>query len=668
MARDDCRTLGPEITALLDGELPGPAAAAVEAHLRACPACAGLARDLAGVGRALRAWDADDPAPPASAGFRARLLARTPSEGRAPALRAVPPAPAAPGRLLRLVPAAAAAAAVLAAGSAGWMLASARFDAGGPSVPAAVAPAAPPSARALLADAARHAAAGRDDLERRAVLAAWGTDPSDPEVRAALGRVLGFDPGALAAASPTPAEAPVPAAPAESPAGSPDAAAGGGGESLWIGPWRFGAPGAYDAFLAYRDRAREMEIASAAREQSVAAGSPTVAAPRSEPPEPDPLARLVASLEVGHGVGGGGGGGAPRGLVLYPLRSPGGLPGAPDLLDLPGALAARRAEVHETPGRSPSSVLVSNLDPSRPLLLLAGEVLDGGRADRMVARDLVVPPGARRVPVAVVPVEAGRESAHPYGSRFRTVAGVAGSRLRGLALGQASADAIAGFLRGRLDMLDVTGLRRSLSDAYSDRGPASPVLRALRPRVAELLRGLEDESVVGFAVAQGRAVLAFEVFGSHALLRREAPRILEGCELESSTYAADGLPPDRDAVAALLAAAAGGSSFQGAGDFPEVGLLAREGGLLGSGVAHRGAVLHAALVAGAGSGVLAGRGSQPGDFPGGGGPPAGAGGAAGGTGPSGGGGSGPGGSDGPSDTSGGGESRPPDAPPTERPR
>ena len=640
MADDDCARREPEISALLDGELAGPEAAAVEVHLRACPACSVLARDLAAVGRALRSWDAEEETPPVSAGFRARLLDRLGADRRSVDRRdsALPPRAPAPARL-RLLPAAAAAAAVMAVGGLGWLLDP------GPSP-------APPGDSSPGPFAVR------------------GREPADPDVRAAFDRLFPTDAASIpapaaAAAAPAPPGAGSHREPDESPGTPPSG-------SLWAGPWRFHAPGAFDDFLRYRERARESELALAARE-AAHAESTTVAAIRPETAPAHALTAFTASLDVGAPLGGDGSAANP-GITVWPLRFRGGAPKGPVSapLDLPSALAGRASErpvLRESPGRSASTVLVSNPHPTRPLLLLAGEVLDGGGADRVVARDALVPARARDLPVAVAAVEAGRESAHPFGTRFRAVAGVGGPRLRGLAMAQAAPGEIVEFLRGRLDILGVTALRRSLADAYSDRGPASPTLRALRPRVEDLLRGLRDPDTVGFAVAHGGELLAVEVFGSHALLERDAGRVLEGCALEAATYREGAAPPGREAVVALLDAASRGRAFDGGAGSVEVGVLSPEGGLLGSGIAVDGALLHAALVRGAGAGALAGRGPRSGDFPGGA-PPTAPGGESG-EGPSGPDGGGSGGDEpsGPPDTTGGGDDSKPKEPDTpERPR
>jgi hypothetical protein len=673
----DCRRFEPELSALLDGELPAPEAAAAEAHVRTCRACAAVFRNLAVVGRALREVDGAAAGAPVSASFRARLLERAAAGRRVDAERRSPPLPI---PLRRPSPwGSVAAAAALVAGALGGGYALGRLEGGdggeGASLVRPPETSALPGAAALLARADAHRAAGREDLARRDLLAAHGIAPEDKGVAEALRKAFGME---VVEALPV-------ASPRESASGAapdgPTIEVESEPADLRIGSWRFESAAAYDEFLAFRERARAVALEAASREEALAAaarGTTTVAAVRTAPAEPDPLARALAALEVGEPRGGDGSP-AWQGLTVYPLRrtaeAPAGADPAAGIATLAEALPAGTAVVAEAAGRRSGEVLVTNRDAARPLLVLAGTILDGGRADRMVVRDVLLPAGARSVPVPVCSVEACRAAPAGAPSRFPAVAGSGGAHLRALALGLAPAEEIRAFVGARLDVLDVTALRRSLADAHSDRGPAAPALRAIRPRVQDLLRALQDPAVVGFAVAHQGALLGAEVFGSHDLMAREARRILEGAALEASTWAGGGAPPSREAVAAALAAAGRGTAVRSgadgkavaAGEGVEVGLLAREAGLLGAGVARGAVLLHASILSGGGPRGRDGRPVREGGAPAGSGPPAAADGAGGQVPP---GGSGPG-EGGGSDTSGGGTGggpTDPPPPPGERPR
>lgn len=84
----------------------------------------------------------------------------------------------------------------------------------------------------------------------------------------------------------------------------------------------------------------------------------------------------------------------------------------PDTVDssrvvtLQEALARGWAVVHET--NEVNTLAVENRSPDHELFLQSGDIVKGGRQDRLIASDLLVPPGSGRVPVPAHCVEARR--------------------------------------------------------------------------------------------------------------------------------------------------------------------------------------------------------------------------------------------------------------------
>jgi hypothetical protein len=68
-------------------------------------------------------------------------------------------------------------------------------------------------------------------------------------------------------------------------------------------------------------------------------------------------------------------------------------------------------------------VLVNNSD--RPLLLLAGEIVTGGKQDRVIAKDRIVPPGSDPIDLGVFCIEPGRwtEDSPTFGASAKTPVG-----------------------------------------------------------------------------------------------------------------------------------------------------------------------------------------------------------------------------------------------------
>lgn len=78
-------------------------------------------------------------------------------------------------------------------------------------------------------------------------------------------------------------------------------------------------------------------------------------------------------------------------------------------------------------------VLVNN--SSRPLLLLAGEVVSGGKQDRVIAKDRIVPPDSDPVDLNVFCVEPGRwvASSDRFGASEAMYGGTTGGPVHGAA-------------------------------------------------------------------------------------------------------------------------------------------------------------------------------------------------------------------------------------------
>lgn len=115
----------------------------------------------------------------------------------------------------------------------------------------------------------------------------------------------------------------------------------------------------------------------------------------SAQPVPEPSAdRYVLGAAVVHG-----------GLTVWPVvdRRPGGTGGYPLLAD---GLARGAVKVEEKDGGTVPELLVRN-GSDLPLLLAAGDLVTGGRQDRVVVADLVVPAHSDAT-VAVNCVEQGR--------------------------------------------------------------------------------------------------------------------------------------------------------------------------------------------------------------------------------------------------------------------
>ena len=129
-------------------------------------------------------------------------------------------------------------------------------------------------------------------------------------------------------------------------------------------------------------------------------------------------------------------------LTLFPVvRAGGKMPPADQFLTLDEGLKNGEVEVTEAgrvrglvrsrggavlPYRGDqvnTLVLVNN--SKRPLLLLAGEIVTGGKQDRVIAKDRIVPAGGDPIDLSVFCIEHGRwtESSEKFGATAKTSVG-----------------------------------------------------------------------------------------------------------------------------------------------------------------------------------------------------------------------------------------------------
>ena len=210
-------------------------------------------------------------------------------------------------------------------------------------------------------------------------------------------------------------------------------------------------------------------------------------------------------------------------------------------------------------------VLVNN--SKRPLILLAGEVVTGGKQDRVVGKDRIVPAESDPVDLSVFCVEHGRWVG--TNGKFDTHASVmAQPSVRKRAMADAdqskvweavssakttmsarvAAPAVAGHdaegeisgmassaSRFSLQQLDATSSYAKVIENGAVRQQMQAITEPMQKAYESVIRQLRNQNAVGMVVAiRGRVVWA-DIFASNALLSKYWPKLLESYAAESLT-------------------------------------------------------------------------------------------------------------------------------------
>lgn len=224
-----------------------------------------------------------------------------------------------------------------------------------------------------------------------------------------------------------------------------------------------------------------------------------------------------------------------------------------DYLTLADAIEKGIVEVSEVGGGTSSgqeatvhTLQIRNLG-DKPVYVQQGDVVKGGKQDRAIASDFVVPPKSEPIDVAAFCVEHGRWSARSagmfeFGNSITENCRSLNTKSLKLALRSGSQQAIwKEVADAQTEAAQASAL--TLTDNSS---PSSFVLAFEHPEFQKQIRGCvealegllgEHREARGFAFAINGAVNSIEIFESHALFQRVWSKLLNGAATEAAIVA-----------------------------------------------------------------------------------------------------------------------------------
>ena len=207
-----------------------------------------------------------------------------------------------------------------------------------------------------------------------------------------------------------------------------------------------------------------------------------------------------------------------------------------------------RGPHHRIPASSArvnSLVLVNN--SKRPLILLAGEIVTGGKQDRVVAKDRVIPAESDPVELGVFCVEPGRWT--ETSAQFSTMKSqMAQPSVRSKAMvakdqqqvwnsvGEANV-AVMGAIAGT-DAAPGPPPPSSYAKAFEDEKVRKAIADQAAPveqSYSSSIRQLRDQHAVGVVVAVGGRIIWADLFASTALLEKYWPKLVRSYAAEAIT-------------------------------------------------------------------------------------------------------------------------------------
>jgi hypothetical protein len=219
----------------------------------------------------------------------------------------------------------------------------------------------------------------------------------------------------------------------------------------------------------------------------------------------------------------------------------------------------RPAAVPEFGGPRVNQLVLINRG-KRPVILLAGELVSGGKQDRIIAKDRIVAPGAPPLPLDVFCVEHGRWSP---GSKFAAANLMVHPSVREQAAVEQQQSKVWDAVRSGTTSQAVTVTGEAplvsssapeisasrLADAIGRSAPTEAYAKLyssdvtgvpvesfvdeVKRRFDRATSGLKDEHVVGVVIAYGGEVAWSDAFASPALFERYWPKLLRSYIIEA---------------------------------------------------------------------------------------------------------------------------------------
>ncbi len=270
-------------------------------------------------------------------------------------------------------------------------------------------------------------------------------------------------------------------------------------------------------------------------------------------------------------------------LTVFPVVADQSTPGA-DLITLDEGLRSGKVTITELGGDGRSRIInrrrlsdsaeVNRLSltnkSGKPLVLIAGEMILGGKQDRIVGHDCIIESSNTPVPLDVFCVEHGRwsggasfgeniASGHAAGVGSGSgggtgtlpamVAPMALPNIREKAQASKNQSEVWSAVADAITMSATTTQTGTLTSVYRDKRVGTRIdsyERAFRAR-------LSGSNVVGVVVAVGDVIVSADVFANHSLFRAYWPKMLKSYALEavSTTKSSAQLVSRNDAEAFL---------------------------------------------------------------------------------------------------------------------
>ena len=201
------------------------------------------------------------------------------------------------------------------------------------------------------------------------------------------------------------------------------------------------------------------------------------------------------------------------------------------------ALEKKKIRITEKEGKGEGAevnTLFAQNTSTDTLFLMAGEVIQGGKQDRVIGEDVVIPPNGKIVKLPVYCVEhgrwttAGRTSGNNFDGYF-AVTGLSVRKAVEVDKNQSKVWEKVADANAKNNVRTSTGAYTALNSASDYKKIEDEYFKAMQPKLAA------EQDIIGVIVASGDKVIGCEIFATEQLFRKSIDNVLRSYIHEAVT-------------------------------------------------------------------------------------------------------------------------------------
>jgi len=229
-----------------------------------------------------------------------------------------------------------------------------------------------------------------------------------------------------------------------------------------------------------------------------------------------------------------------------------------DYTMLKEAISDQRITITEMEGGATVRTLMARNNSTDTIFLMAGEVVKGGKQDRVIAQDVILKP-SEELDLGAFCVESGRWSYRGTGStEFGSYFGVSGNSVRKVAASDQNQSMVWSKVA---DITEKNGAESS-TGALTELEYSEEYQQRFKAYLDHFKNAFNaDTAVIGFVAATGDSVLGCDLFATNALFLKAYENIIQAYVTEAMTNGSD-VTISHDKVRAYLDEFLGDESIQ----------------------------------------------------------------------------------------------------------